>query len=342
MVSEAPPFWWIENAWQAHALAPLAWVYGRVARWRMEKAARTRVDVPVICVGNFTVGGAGKTPAALALGGRLIERGMTPGFLSRGYGGSLEGTFTVDPAHHRARDVGDEPLLLAARARTVISPDRVAGAKRLIEEGADIIVMDDGFQSARLNFDYALLVVDAGRGLGNRRIIPAGPVRAPVVDQLRHASGLLKVGEGTASDWVIRLAGRAAKPIFRARIEPERSTELEGVALLAFAGIGDPQKFFRTLEEMGCDLRERRTFPDHHDFSETDANALLSAAERDGLALVTTSKDMIRLAGQAGEPGELARRAHVLAVKLTFVETTACDRIIDDALASFRRRKPAR
>lgn len=339
MISEAPPFWWSEKAWQGAALSPLGWAYGRVARWRMERAPRVPVDAPVICVGNFTVGGAGKTPTALALGVAALERGLRPGFLSRGHGGRSESPVLVEPGRHGAGEVGDEPLLLARCAATVVARDRLAGASRLIAEGVDLIVMDDGFQSARLHFDYALLVVDARRGLGNCRLIPAGPVRAPVLDQMRHASALVRIGEGEAADPVVRLAARAAKPIQRARLVPRGAEGLAGRPVLAFAAIGDPDKFFATVRGVGADLRLSRAFPDHHVFSEEDAVDLLDTARKDGLTLVTTAKDMARLGGAHGSAAELSKVAEVISVELVFSEPSAPDQIIDAAMAAFSKRR---
>lgn len=338
MVSEAPPFWWTRKGWQAYALAPFSFAYGRVARRRMENAPRVRATVPVICVGNFTVGGAGKTPTALALAARASERGMKPGFLSRGYGGGLEGTVLVDAHHHRARDVGDEPLLLARQAPTVVSGRRVEGAERLVHEGVDLIVMDDGFQSARLDFDYGLLVVDARRGIGNGMMIPAGPVRAPVVDQLRHASALLTVGEGDAAARMVRLAGRAAKPVYEAWLRP-RPTGLDGRRVLAFAAIGDPEKFYRTVEEEGATIAMRRSFPDHHDFSDDEAADLLDDAAKSGLGLVTTAKDMMRLKDGHGRARELAGKVDVVEIDLVFDESSVPDTILDQAVAAFKRKR---
>jgi tetraacyldisaccharide 4'-kinase len=339
MVSEAPPFWWTKRGWQAYALWPFSWGYGRIARRLMENAPRVRASVPVICVGNFTVGGAGKTPTALALAARAMERGFKPGFLSRGYGGSLEGTVLVDPHHHRARDVGDEPLLLARLAPTVVSGKRVEGAERLVREGADLIVMDDGFQSAKLDFDYGLLVADARRGVGNGMMIPAGPVRAPIVDQLRHASALLTVGEGDAAAWVVRLAGRAAKPVYEAWIRPRPTPGLEGSAVLAFAAIGDPEKFFRTVEGEGARIALRRSFPDHHDFSEDEIADLLDDAAKAGLRLVTTAKDMMRLKDGHGRARELAGKADVVEIDLVFDEPSVPDTILDQTIAAFKRKR---
>lgn len=339
MVSEAPPFWWTRKGWQAYALAPFSWGYGRVARRRMENAPRVRASVPVICVGNFTVGGAGKTPTALAIAARAIERGMRPGFLSRGYGGGLEGTVLVDAHHHRARDVGDEPLLLARLAPTVVSGKRVEGAERLVQEGVDLIVMDDGFQSARLDFDYGLLVIDARRGIGNGMMIPAGPVRAPVVDQLRHASALLTVGEGDAAARIVRLAGRAAKPVYEAWLKPRPTPGLHGSAVLAFAAIGDPEKFFLTVEGEGARVVERRSFPDHHDFSDDEAADLIDDAARADLRLVTTAKDMMRLKDGHGRARALAEKAAVVEIDLVFDEPSVPDTILDQTIVAFKRKR---
>ncbi|MGN6549220.1 MAG: tetraacyldisaccharide 4'-kinase [Pararhizobium sp.] len=341
MVSEAPPFWWTEPGWQARGLSPLAYVYGRVARRRMENAPRARVGVPVLCVGNFTVGGAGKTPTAIALAARAAARGMKPGFLSRGYGAAVTGTVLVDPHRHHAHGVGDEPLLLAAAAPTVVTRNRLDGAKRLIAEGAGLIIMDDGFQSARLAIDYALLVVDARRGLGNGMMIPAGPVRAPVVDQLRRASALLTIGEGAAASSVVRLAGRAAKPVYEAYLKPRPLPEIAGRQVLAFAAIGDPEKFFRSLEGEGATIVQRRSFADHHVFTAEEAADLIAEADRLGLLPVTTAKDMMRLCDSHGAVADLARRTVVLEVDLVFDEPTVPDTILDATVAAFRKSRLA-
>ncbi|MFN3635866.1 MAG: tetraacyldisaccharide 4'-kinase, partial [Rhizobium rhizophilum] len=166
MVSEAPPFWWTKTGWQAICLYPLSFVYGRISGAVMRHRRGHVLPVPVICIGNFTIGGAGKTPTAIAIARAAKAKGLTPGFLSRGYGGSLDVTTVVDPQHHRSTAVGDEPLLLAREALTVISRRRVAGADKLVTEGVDLVIMDDGFQSARLLVDYALIVVDSMRGIG--------------------------------------------------------------------------------------------------------------------------------------------------------------------------------
>lgn len=339
MVSEAPPFWWSKSDWRAWSLMPVSWIYGAVARSRMEKAPRVEVDAPVICVGNLTVGGAGKTPTALALATVAKKAGFVPGFLSRGYRGSLRTTTVVEPDHHNARDVGDEPLLLAARAKTVVSPDRHKGAERLIEEGVNMIIMDDGFQSAAIHFDFALVVIDALRGIGNGHVIPGGPMRAPLLDQMREASALLVIGEGTAADSVIRMAGRAAKPVYTARFKVQKPRSYKNCRMLAFAAIGNPEKFFDSLRSVGADVVIARGFGDHHEYSEEEAAELLEQAAKQDLELVTTSKDMARLKGAHGPAAELAAKTRVLEVKLDIDPADQANEIIDKAVQAFKKRR---
>jgi tetraacyldisaccharide 4'-kinase len=339
MVSEAPPFWWTKADWRAWTLYPVSFLYGRIAGYRMAHAKRASVPIPVICVGNFTVGGAGKTPTALTIARAAKAKGLKPGFLSRGYGGSLDVTTVVDPAHHRAVAVGDEPLLLAREAMTVISRRRVEGAQRLVKEGADLIIMDDGFQSARLAIDYALLVIDATRGLGNGHIVPGGPVRAPIRQQLTYATALLKVGAGTAADTIVRIAARAAKPYFTAALKVSDGADLAGRRVLAFAGIADPAKFFRTVESVSAEIAARRAFGDHEHLTDDEIDDILSTADREDLLIVTTSKDFVRLAGHHGKAEQLAARCRVIEVEMAFADHRAPDLIIERALEACRARR---
>lgn len=302
----------------------------------MDHARRASVPVPVICVGNFTVGGAGKTPTAIALAQAARQRGLKPGFLSRGYGGSLDVTTVVDPAHHRARDVGDEPLLLAREGLAVICRKRVEGARRLVAEGADIIIMDDGFQSARLTFDFSLLVIDSRRGIGNGFLIPAGPVRAPIPQQIRHASALLKIGNGDRADALIRRSARAGKQIYAANVEHLDDGGLKDVQVLAWAGIADPEKFYRTVRETGAVIAETRSFPDHHHFSEDEIADLIDHAAAHGYQLVTTAKDMVRLEPEHGRAGELMEKSRVIEVEVRFDDPGSPAKIIDAAVKAAR------
>lgn len=339
MVTEAPPFWWEKAGWQACALLPFSFLYGRVSGWRMGLRSRNAVPVPVVCIGNFTVGGAGKTPTAIALARAAREKGLTPGILSRGYGGSLDVTTVVDADHHRASEVGDEPLLLAREAITVVSRRRLVGARRLVEEGAELIVMDDGFQSNSLVYDFALVAVDSHRGIGNGHIVPGGPVRAPIGRQMHRLSAILKVGDGDAADPLVRRASRAGKPVFVATLKPKGDVGLAGRKVLAFAGIADPGKFYRTLDQLGIEIAERRAFPDHHHLAEDEIADLLERAAREGYELVTTAKDMVRLGHGHGRAAELAGKCHVIDVDMAFDDPHAPSQIIDRAIEACRQRR---
>ncbi len=342
MVSETPPFWWQTSSWQAWLLAPFSLAYGYFAGRAMRRAKRVDVDLPVICVGNFTAGGAGKTPTAVALARAAKAAGLTPGMLSRGYGGSLTTATIVDLHHHRAKDVGDEPLLLAREALTVISRNRVDGATLLKQQGVDLIIMDDGFQSARIAIDYALVVVDGNRGLGNGFMLPAGPVRAPLSEQLLHVTGLLTVGESKVNDGFIRRMSRAGKASYLASVKPRNAEEFQGVRVLAFAGIADPEKFYRTLEEMGAVIVKRRSFADHQHLAEDEMMGLIEDAKRDDLTLVTTAKDYVRLSGMPGAASELEKSTRVLEIEMAFDDPAAPGWIINQALSLYKKRQANR
>ena len=295
-----PSFWWREGSVAARLLAPLAAVYGAVAARRLALPGK-RAGVPVLCVGNLTLGGAGKTPTALAVARMLIAEGARPFFLTRGYGGQLGGPIEVDPSRHTASDVGDEPFLLARLAPVTVARDRVAGAIAAREAGASVVVMDDGFQNPALAKDIALLVVDARRGIGNGKIFPAGPLRAPLDAQLGRAQGLIVIGQGTGAAALMKAARARGLAMFAGTLEPDGAaiSTLRGRKVLAFAGIGDPEKFFLTLAAAGIDAPVKRSFADHHRYRAADAAALIDEAERAGLTLVTTEKDRVRMAGDA-------------------------------------------
>jgi tetraacyldisaccharide 4'-kinase len=320
------------------ALWPLSAAYGRIAAMRLARARREEVAAPVLCVGNFTVGGEGKTPVAIALVREARRQGLKAGVLSRGYGGSLSHPHLVDAKRDSVRLVGDEPLLLARHAPTAVTPDRAAGARLLLKSGCDFLIMDDGFHSARIHIDYALMVVDAERGLGNGHTIPAGPMRAPLVAQLSHAHAVVRMGGGEAADGVVRMAARAARPVFEARLRPRRPRAFRGRRFLAFAGIGNPEKFFATVEAAGGDVVLKRAFPDHYAFTEEDLRDLSSAARAQGLELVTTAKDAVRLTHAAAAMQEFAKDVNVLEVEAVFLPETTAGKIIRDTLAAWRER----
>ncbi len=333
----APDFWWrARPTVPALALWPFGAAYGLVTAHRMLKTPTGRSKRPVICVGNFVAGGAGKTPFALALADLLAERGHEPVFLLRGYGGSIEGPVLVDGLHHSAAEVGDEALLLAAHRPTVVSVDRMAGAEFASGSG-DVVVMDDGFQNPSLKKDLTIALVDAANGVGNGLCLPAGPLRAPVQRQMPAVGCLCVIGTGTAADRVVRLAARRGVPILRASLEVEPDPALAGERVLAFAGIGRPEKFFASVEALGADIVDRRAFPDHHPYDKADAQTLLTAAERDDLTLVTTAKDMARLRTTEGELIHwLASRARVISVRMRICEPERLLALVEEAIERHR------
>jgi tetraacyldisaccharide 4'-kinase len=302
-----PAFWHRPSSWQSRLLSPLSLLYGAVAARRMMQTGM-QAGVPVICVGNYHVGGAGKTPTVLALTSLLRDLGEHPVVLSRGYGGRLQGPVLVDPSRHAAADVGDEPLMMAAHVPVVVSRARADGVGLAKTQGASLILMDDGFQNPSIAKDLALIVIDGARGLGNEQVFPAGPLRAPLPPQLVRTDALIIVGGGEAGDAVAARVGDAGKPVFRARLQPDAQAvaALAGRPLLAFAGIGDPQRFFRTLRASGLEVKVERAFPDHHPFTPEEIASLAAQAARQGLTLVTTEKDLARLRRDdpgAPEPG---------------------------------------
>jgi tetraacyldisaccharide 4'-kinase len=329
-----PAFWWRKGGLCEHLLAPLAACYGAVAARRMARRGK-RTGLSVLCVGNFTLGGVGKTPAVLTIARMLTEAGERVFCLSRGYGGSVSGPKRVDAHADHAAEVGDEALLLARVAPTVVARDRVAGAELARSTGASIVIMDDGMQNGTIVKDFTLAVVDGRRGIGNACVFPAGPLRAPLETQLACSDALLVVGDGGAAEDVIAAARARGLPVLHGRLKPEPAAgpALKGRKVLAFAGIGDPEKFFASAAEAGIEVAERRTFPDHHRFSAEEAASLIMDAEHDGLALLTTEKDRARMAGDPLTEA-LAARVHVLPVTLEIEEADELRRL---AMAKLRR-----
>jgi len=339
VVSEAPPFWWKKADWRAAALSPFSTAYSALARRNLLNARREKIAAPVLCVGNLTVGGAGKTPVAIALAVEAREMGLKPGFLSRGHGGSHSAPHLVDPAHDRARHVGDEPLLLARHAPVAVTRNRAYGARLLLEKGCDFLILDDGFQSAHIHFDYALIVVDARRGIGNGHTIPGGPLRAMLVDQMPYADAVLAVGEGSGADHVVRMAARAGKPVFSARQRPLAGSGIAGRRVLAFAGIGDPVKFFRTVEDAGGEIVLKRAFADHHFYASDELIDLATTAERRELELATTAKDAARIFDGSAATKEFLEKIHVVEIDMVFDPDTIPRQIISATLEAWRERR---
>lgn len=328
-MTAAPAFWWRRKRGPAALLLwPLARIVGVYAGWRMGRPPRFRPPVPVICIGNFVVGGAGKTPTALALARIARARGLKPGFLASGYGGSRPGPLLVDPRTHGAAEVGDEPLLLAAAAPTVVGRDRTAGARLLLDQGIDLILMDDGFQNPYLAKDLSLVCVDAAVGVGNGLTLPAGPLRAPLGLQLRRADALIVIGEAEDAEPLIRAAARRGRATLRARFKPVRVREWRKRPILAYAGIGRPQKFFDSLAAIKAPVMKTVAFPDHHPFTEAEAAHLIAEAEAGGLRLLTTEKDMARLGGATGGLAGLRERSEAFPIVLEFENPAAIGELV--------------
>jgi tetraacyldisaccharide 4'-kinase len=334
-----PAFWYRPSSLTSRLLMPLGAVYGAVAARRL---AREGLDagIPVLCVGNYHVGGAGKTPAVLALVSLLRDAGEAPIVLSRGYGGKLRGPIKVDSDRHAATDVGDEPLMMAQTVAVVVARDRVEGIALARSQGASVILMDDGFQNPAIAKDISLIVIDSDRGLGNGCVFPAGPLRAPLPPQLARTDALIIVGNGSAADTVATDIAAQGGLVLRAHLTPSEASvaALRGKRVLAFAGIGDPGRFFKTLRAGGVEVAAEKAFADHHPFSENEIEALVAAAKRDGLTLVTTEKDLARLR-RGGGLMPTAQDIVPFAVTLRFDDEAKLLRFVTDRLFKSRAKK---
>ncbi len=318
---------WSRKGAVSTMLLPASWLYGLGTALRAGRAPRYTPPVPAVCVGNLTAGGAGKTPVVLSLARLLTGRGRRPVAVSRGYGGRLAGPVRVDPALHTAREVGDEPLLLAGTLPTVVARDRAAGARAAVDAGADILLFDDGHQNPAVAKTLSLVVVDGGFGFGNGRLIPSGPLREPVGRGLARADAVVVVGADTAG-----ATGRCRReagglPVLEARFAPaEAAMALHGRKVVAFAGIGRPDKFFETVTEIGAELAEAMAYPDHHPFPETEIMFICELAQERGAIPVCTEKDYMRL------PPDARLMVTPVPVTLEWRDPDALDRLLEAAV----------
>lgn len=292
-----PPRFWSNPperpGWQSRLLAPLARLTAAATAARVARPASYHAPVPVICIGNAHLGGTGKTPATILLAMRLMMRGKSVHVVSRGYGGSLTGPVRIDERRHRAEEVGDEPLLLAAFAPVWVAKDRAAGARAAVEAGAQAILLDDGLQNPTVAKSAAILTVNAADGFGNGRVAPAGPLREPVAAALARVDLVLASG-GPAAQAQFAARWPMPVPVVRAALQPlQTGMDWQGLPAFAFAGIARPERFFATLQELGVELRGRVALDDHQPLTE----AILRRIETDaaGAQLVTTEKDAARL-----------------------------------------------
>ena len=312
---KTPSFWYREpgsaTGLTEYALFPFSILYGAGQKMRRQLSISERVSCPVVCVGNIVAGGSGKTPSVAALWTLILESGIaeTPWILTRGYGGTLSGPVLVDPTKHRADQVGDEPLMLAARGmRVVVCTDRVEGAWFAIKSGADLILMDDGFQNPALAKDLSIIVADAGKGFGNGLCLPAGPLREPVATGLARADFCLTIGDAAAQERFGEVWGASVTvPRLTGALAPlATGMDWQGLRVLAFAGIGHPEKFFRTLRDLGAEVLRSVPLDDHQPLTTALLHRIESEAAALGAQLVTTEKDAVRLPD--------AMRANVLTV----------------------------
>ncbi len=316
----APEFWQ-EQDYTAKlavaALAPLGWFYGATVAWKTAYAKRYRPDAKVICVGNLTTGGTGKTPIAIAVARVCLARNNKTIILTRGYGGKMRGPGFVDPERDSAAETGDEALLLAAAAPVVVSRSRAAGAKFAESEKPAILVMDDGHQNFALAKDLSIVVVDGETGFGNRHVLPAGPLRESVGQGLARADAVIIVGDGDPA-----LDGFQGT-VLRARLVPVDVLNLPGRRVVAFAGIGRPEKFFATLQSLGAVIVEARSYADHHAYTAAEIARLRAKAASEGARLVTTEKDFVRLT-----PPE-RQDVGFIPVRAAFDDPAALDAVLD-------------
>lgn len=315
-----PPAFWQRDGLLPALLSPAAGLVAAVSRRRVSRPG-WHASVPVLCCGNASVGGAGKTTVVLDLTRRLRRRGLAVHCLTRGYGGRVQGVLRVEPQLHTAALVGDEPLLLAAVAPTWVGADRAASARAAIDAGADFLLMDDGLQNPGVAKTASLLIVDGTVGFGNGRVMPAGPLREAVSDAAARCRASVLIGTDTAG----ARAALGDLPVLEASLVPDRA--LDGARVFAFCGIGRPAKFFETVKASGADLAGSRSFPDHHRFSSREIGQVMDVASQLNAQPITTAKDAVRL------PVPSRAQIEVLGVQLTWRDEAAVERLLDEVTA---------
>jgi tetraacyldisaccharide 4'-kinase len=328
MMRTAPAFWARPPGLLSELLLPVGAGWDAAGRLRQAFARPYYPPVPVICVGNLVAGGAGKTPVALALAAHLVSRSIAAHIVTRGYGGRLGGPVRVDPARHDAAAVGDEALLLAARAPCWVARDRADGVRAAVAAGAQIVMLDDGFQNPEIAKTLSFLVVDAAYGFGNGRVIPAGPLRESLARGLARAGAVVLLGADAQPGCLEALGIDRALPVLHAVLRPVAGERFAGARLLAFAGIGRPQKFFLTLQSLGAELVGTRPFPDHHPFRAGEIDRLLRTAERAQARLVTTAKDIVRV------PAAMRAAIEVLDVEIDWADPAALVEMLRAAIGA--------
>lgn len=314
------PLFWKKKSLTAKALLPLGDVYAGLTALRLKLKKAKSISKPVICIGNLTAGGTGKTPTAISVAGIIRDLGKEPFFVSRGYGGKLSGII-VDKQTHTPRQVGDEPLLLARTAGVSINANRVAAAQKAIENGADVIVMDDGFQNPSLKRDLSFLVFDGGFGIGNGYPVPAGPLREKFACGLKRADAAMIIGE----DKTGLRSQLGSLPVFEGKIKA-MPLQKEVQKAIAFAGIGRPEKFYNSLREMGVNVAKTFDFPDHHFYTEKELLELIDIAWKEDAELITTAKDFVKI------PADMQHHFQVLEIEIEWTNRFALTAFIKEKL----------
>lgn len=312
------PKFWRQDSLISKALLPASWGYEYISLWYSRRVKTQKVSVPVICVGNLVMGGAGKTPTVLALVDILKREGHIPHILSRGYGAVVKDSVRVDPSKHNYLQVGDEALLLAEKATTWAGEDRVLSAKLAISHGASVIIMDDGLQNYSLHKDLSLLVVDTLQGFGNGKVFPAGPLRESPHRGIRKANMVIAIGNGALPKGIPCATRAQIKAV--SEINPRK--------VIAFAGLGYPEKFNYTLKDYGFDVKRFIPFPDHHPYTIPEMERLVKIAARRKIDLITTAKDFLRV------PEKFKRKVSVLDINLEFHEPEKLHNLIQTNIKS--------
>lgn len=282
------PKYWQSNSFISKLLTPLGYIYGTLTALRIKLKKPKKAEIPVICIGNITAGGTGKTPVSISVAKLLSGEMFHPYFVSRGYGGKLQNVI-VNNKKHTARDVGDEPLLLSAQAPVVVNADRYKAAQTATEQGADVVIMDDGFQNPGLHKDLSFLVFDGHYGIGNGKIIPAGPLRETLENGIKRADAVIILGKDKHN-----LAQRCGLPVFFGHTEAAQTT-INNQDVIAFAGIGHPQKFYHTLKQQGFNVVKTVDFPDHHFYTREELDAIVKEAQKLNAQIYTTGKDFVKI-----------------------------------------------
>jgi len=317
---KTPSFWYQPRGTLSTLLSPLGWAYGKGGKVLRTFKKTESFPIPIISVGNIVAGGSGKTPVALALARLFQEKGITVHFVTRGYGGSIRGPLQVNTADHSPLEVGDEPLLLAEQAPTWVAKERALGVHQALKAGAQLIILDDGHQTTGLQKDVSFVVVDPQQRFGNGCIIPAGPLREDLKEGLSRADALIGMGEGNLP---------ISKPLFKAQVIPHIS-QLPQTPVIAFCGLGYPQKFYDTLKRLGVSLITTETFPDHYMYKEEDLIRLNNLAKKHKATLMTTRKDFIKI------PLTCQKNIHVLDITIQFEDSEGIYQYILQKIPSLR------